>query len=52
MGNSCSTSWPLNFCLNTPRTSSQSEDESSLSTIMNEPAIIPASDKHTATVSD
>jgi hypothetical protein len=52
MGNSCSKSWPFNHCLNSPRTSSQSEDENSLSKNMTEPAIIPASDKHTATVND
>jgi hypothetical protein len=52
MGNACSTSWPLNHCFNLPRTSSQSEDENNLSKTMTEPAIIPASDKQTATVSD
>jgi len=51
MGNTCSTSWPLNLCINSPRTSSQSEDENNLSKNMTEPAIIPATDKHTATVS-
>lgn len=51
MGNACSTSWPLNHCFNSPRTSSQSEDENNLSKTMTEPAIIPASDKQTATVS-
>ncbi len=51
MGNSCSTSWPLNLCLNSPRTSSQSEDDNNSSKSMSEPAIIPAKGKHTATVS-
>ncbi len=50
MGNACSTSWPLNQCFNLPRTSSQSEDENYPPQNMTEPAIIPASDKHTATV--
>lgn len=47
MGNSCS----LNICLNTPRTSSQSEDENYLRKNLSEPAIISPRDKHTATVS-
>lgn len=51
MGNSCSTSWPLNICLNPPRTSSQSEEENYLTKNMTETAIISPKDKHTATVS-
>ncbi|CAF1450035.1 unnamed protein product [Adineta ricciae] len=50
MGNSCSTTWPLNHCLNAPRTSSQSEDQNNILKTMSEPVILPASDKHTATV--
>ncbi len=52
MGNSYSTRWPLNLCLNSSRTSLQSEDENNPSKDMTEFAVIPASDKHTATVSD
>ncbi len=50
MGNSCSTSWPINLCLNSPRTSSQSEEQNSVSKNMAELATIPAREKHTATV--
>jgi len=52
MGNSFSTSWPLNLCLKSPRTSSQSEDENHLTKNMTEPTTIRAKDKHTATVND
>jgi hypothetical protein len=52
MGNTCSTPWPMNLCLNSSRTSSQSEDENILSKNMSESATIRPSDKHTATVND
>ncbi|CAF0897426.1 unnamed protein product [Adineta steineri] len=50
MGNTCSTTWLANHCLNSSRTSLQSEDENNLSKNMIESTIIPACDKHTATI--
>ncbi|CAF3546076.1 unnamed protein product [Rotaria sordida] len=50
MGNSCSTTWPLNLCLKSSETSTQSDDETSLSKNMAESAIISTTTQHTATV--
>lgn len=52
MGNACLGSWALNHCLNSPRTSSQFEDEDNLYRVMSSPAVIPASEKQTGTVSN
>lgn len=50
MGNSCSTLWPLNICLN-PSETSQSDDEYTHPKNLTDFAIISATEKHTATVS-